>query len=88
MTKILYALIKSWERLAELDAECAPVLSMCAEELTQLIAGKTLVPTEPTLQMLTAAAKYEDFCAIHNYGGSADADGIWQAMLEAADEST
>lgn len=43
-----------------------------------------LVPVEPTREMLAAAGEYENFCAVHNYGGPPDAEGAWGAMLSAA----
>lgn len=46
--------------------------------------GWRVVPVEPTREMLKAAAAYEDQCAIQNYGGSADAEGLWDAMIQAA----
>jgi len=46
--------------------------------------GWVVVPKEPTEEMLKAAGKYEDQCAIQNYGGCADAEGIWSAMIQAA----
>lgn len=46
-------------------------------------AGFAVVPVNPTEAMLKAAAHYENQCAIHNYGGCADADGIYAAMIAA-----
>ena len=39
---------------------------------------------EPTEGMMEAAGNYENFCAVHNYGGAPDADGLWHAMIDAA----
>lgn len=47
-------------------------------------AGYAVVPVEPTPEMLAAAGKYANFCAVHNYGGCPDEDGVWRAMLDAA----
>lgn len=43
-----------------------------------------LLPVEATPEMLVAAGKYADHCAVHNYGGAPDAEGTWDAMVEAA----
>lgn len=43
-----------------------------------------MVPREPTSEMLKAAGDYADECAIQNYGGAPDAEGVWDAMLAAA----
>ena len=57
----------------------------CADEVLALIQGGwRVVPVEPTREMLIAAGKYEDQCAVGNYGGRADAEGLWDAMLSAA----
>lgn len=46
--------------------------------------GWRLVPVEPTEEMLKAAAKEEQRCAIHNYGAPPHADDLWSVMLAAA----
>lgn len=46
--------------------------------------GWRLVPIEPTPNMLKAAGKSENECAIHNYGGRPEADEYWSVMLGAA----
>ena len=45
--------------------------------------GWVMVPREPTSEMLKAAGDYADECAIQNYGGAPDAEGVWDAMLAA-----
>ena len=40
--------------------------------------GWVMVPREPTSEMLKAAGDYADECAIQNYGGAPDAEGVWE----------
>jgi hypothetical protein len=39
---------------------------------------------EPTPEMLKAAHREEDLCAIHNYGGSPRVEDTWAIMLAAS----
>ena len=46
--------------------------------------GYALVPIEPTPEMFRAASATEQDCAIHNYGGTPEAEEYWSVMLSAA----
>ncbi len=70
----------------DITQEAVLRLAACAYDtaLTAIAkAGFAVVPVTPTEAMLKAAAHYENQCAIHNYGGCADADGIYAAMIAA-----
>jgi len=47
-------------------------------------AGLAVVPKEPTMAMLRAAAVVHDHSAVHNYGQPPNDEVLWDAMLAAA----